>query len=45
MSKIFEDYSIELQADMTGICLKNVEERVDMVYSDCSCEKNVGLKK
>lgn len=41
MSKIFEDYFSELQADMVSICLENVEDRADTVYIYCSCEDNV----
>ncbi len=31
MSRIFEDYFSELQADMVSICLENVEDRADRV--------------
>ncbi|WP_373800061.1 hypothetical protein [Bacteroides heparinolyticus] len=41
MSRIFEDYFSELQADMVSICLENVEDRADTVYIYCSCEDNV----
>lgn len=41
MSKVFEDFFSELQADMVSICMENVEERAYMVYIYCSYENNV----
>jgi hypothetical protein len=41
MSKVFEDYFSELQADMVSICLENVENRADIIYIYCSYESNI----
>lgn len=38
MSKVFEDYFSELQADMVSICLEYVDDRADNIYIYCSCE-------
>lgn len=41
MSKVFEDYFSELQADMVSICLEYVEGRAEKIYIYCSCENRV----
>lgn len=41
MSKVFEDYFSELQADMISICLEYAEEKVDRIYIYCSFEEMV----
>lgn len=41
MSKVFEDYFSELQADMVSICLEYVEGRAEKIYIYCSCEERV----
>lgn len=41
MSKVFEDYFSELQADMVSICLEYVENRAEKIYIYCSCEERV----
>lgn len=38
LSKVFEDYLSELQADMVAICLEYVEEKADDIYIYCSYE-------
>ncbi|MFD2656794.1 DUF600 domain-containing protein [Gracilibacillus thailandensis] len=38
MSKIFEDYLSELQADMVAICLEYVENMAEDIYIYCSYE-------
>lgn len=38
LSKIFEDYFSELQADMVAICLKYVENKAEDIYIYCSYE-------
>ncbi|EQB36670.1 hypothetical protein M948_16695 [Virgibacillus sp. CM-4] len=35
MSKVFEDYFSELQADMVGICLEYVENEAEDIYIYC----------
>ena len=40
MTKIFEDYFSELQADMVSICLEYVEGNADNIYIYCSYEAN-----
>ncbi|MFX3617470.1 MAG: DUF600 domain-containing protein [Sporolactobacillus sp.] len=40
MSKIFEDYFSEIQADMVTICLEYVDNRAEKVYIYCSFESN-----
>ena len=40
MSKGFEDYFSQLQADMVSICLEYVENRAEKIYIYCSCESN-----
>ena len=39
MSKVFEDYFSELQADMVSICLEYVEKKADKLYIYCSFEE------
>ena len=41
MSKVFEDYFSELQADMVSICLEYVNDRADKIYIYCSHEKGI----
>ena len=41
MSKVFEDYFSELQADMVSICLEYVNGRAEKIYVYCSCEEKV----
>lgn len=41
MSKVFEDYFSELQADMVSICLEYVEDRAEKIYIYCSCEERI----
>lgn len=41
MSKVFEDYFSEIQADMVSICLEYVENMGDDIYIYCSHENNV----
>lgn len=41
MTKVFEDYFSELQADMVSICLEYVENEGDNIYIYCSSENNV----
>lgn len=41
MSKVFEDYFSELQADMVSICLEYVENKADKIYIYCSFEERV----
>lgn len=36
--KVFEDYFMEIQADMVSICLEYVENAADMIYIYVSCE-------
>lgn len=38
MSKVFEDYFSELQADMVAICLEYVESKAEDIYIYCSYE-------
>lgn len=38
MSKIFEDYFSEIQADMVSICLEYVENTAEKIYIYCSRE-------
>ncbi len=38
MSKVFEDYFSELQADMVAICLEYVENEAEELYIYCSYE-------
>ncbi|MDD9311764.1 DUF600 domain-containing protein [Cytobacillus firmus] len=38
LSKVFEDYFSELQADMVAICLEYVENRAEDIYIYCSYE-------
>ncbi|WP_291584021.1 hypothetical protein [Clostridium sp. UBA6640] len=38
MSKVFEDYFSELQADMVSICLEYVENRAQKIFIYCSFE-------
>lgn len=39
MTKVFEDYFSELQADMVDICLEYVEDKATKIYIYCSCEQ------
>lgn len=41
MTKVFEDYFSELQADMVSICLEYVENEGGNIYIYCSSENNV----
>jgi hypothetical protein len=41
MSKVFEDYFSELQADMVSICLEYVENRAQKIFIYCSFEEGV----
>lgn len=41
MSKSFEDYFSELQADMVSICLEYVDNRADNIYIYCSFENGI----
>ena len=41
MSKVFEDYFSELQADIVSICLEYVENKADKIYIYCSFEERV----
>lgn len=41
MSKVFENYFSELQADMVSICLEYVDDRAEKIYIYCSCEERV----
>lgn len=41
MTKVFEDYFSELQADMVSICLEYVENEGDNIYVYCSSENSV----
>lgn len=41
MSKVFEDYFSELQADMVSICLEYVRNMAEKKYIYCSCEEKV----
>lgn len=38
LSKIFEDYFSELQADMVAICLEYVDNKADEIFIYCSYE-------
>lgn len=38
MTKVFEDYFSELQADMVSICLEYVNNKADMIYIYASNE-------
>ena len=38
MSKVFEDYFSELQADMVSICLEYVDNKAEQIFIYCSCE-------
>ena len=38
LSKVFEDYFSELQADMVAICLEYVENEAEDIYIYCSYE-------
>ena len=38
MTKVFEDYFSDLQADMVSICLEYVYNKADNIYIYCSCE-------
>ncbi|WP_336246386.1 hypothetical protein [Sporosarcina cyprini] len=38
MSKVYEDFFSELQADMVGICLEYVKNRAEDIYIYCSYE-------
>ena len=39
MTKVFEDYFTELQADMIDICMEYASDRADMIYIYCSFER------
>lgn len=39
MSKVFENYFSELQADMVSVCLEYVDRKADKVYIYCSFEE------
>ncbi|MFA0814256.1 MAG: hypothetical protein ACC608_00540 [Anaerofustis sp.] len=39
MTKVFEDYFSELQADMVDICLEYVEDKATKIYIYCSDEE------
>lgn len=39
MSKVFEDFFSDLQADMVSICLEYVSERANKIYIYCSHEE------
>ncbi|KZE69569.1 hypothetical protein AV545_22125 [Paenibacillus jamilae] len=41
MTKIFEDFFSELQADMVSICLEYVSDRADKIYIYCSYEEGM----
>lgn len=41
MTKIFEDYFSELQADMVAICLEYVNRIADRIYIYSSCEEGL----
>src|SRR5690625_464713 len=41
MTKQFEDYFSELQADMVSICMEYIESKVDDIYIYCSYELNM----
>jgi hypothetical protein len=41
MSKVFEDYFSELQADMVSICLEYVENRAQKIFIYCSFEEGL----
>jgi hypothetical protein len=41
MSKVFEDFFSELQADMVSICLEYVHDRAEVIYIYCSFEEKV----
>ena len=41
MSKVFEDYFSELQADMVSICLEYVNNKADAIFIYCSFEERV----
>jgi len=41
MSKVFEDYFSELQADMVSICLEYVDNMAEKIYIYCSCEETI----
>ncbi|KAF6586064.1 DUF600 domain-containing protein [Paenibacillus sp. EKM211P] len=41
MTKIFEDFFSELQADMVSICLEYVNDRADKIYIYCSYEEGM----
>jgi cell fate regulator YaaT (PSP1 superfamily) len=38
MTKVFEDYFSELQADMVSICLEYVSNKADMIFIYASNE-------
>ncbi|MBO0451875.1 hypothetical protein [Candidatus Enterococcus murrayae] len=41
MTKVFEDYFTDLQADMVSICLEYVENDGEVIYIYCSYERKV----
>ncbi|MEI3613287.1 DUF600 domain-containing protein [Pseudogracilibacillus sp. SO30301A] len=41
LSKVFEDYFSELQADMVAICLEYVENEAEDIYIYCSYEPDM----
>ena len=41
MSRVFEEYFSELQADMVSICLEYVENRAQKIFIYCSFEEGV----
>lgn len=41
MSKVFEDYFTDIQADMVSICLEYIENQGDSIYIYCSSENKV----
>jgi len=41
MSKVFEDYFSEIQADMVAICLEYVENVAETIYIYCSHEEGM----
>lgn len=40
MTKIFEDFFSEYQADMVSICLEYVDDKADKIYIYCAKEEN-----
>ena len=41
MTKLFEDYFSEMQADMVSVCLEYVEDRADDIFIYCSYEPKI----